>query len=168
MVKHILWYQSGTKNLALCLGSPSSHVPSTLHGYLQNVGCSDADWASDAIDQKSISSYLFYFNGSLVSWSAMKQKSIALSSTEAEYYAMTHTFKEALWLWVFLGLLKFPVPWPFPILSDNQVACSLSNSLAISTWSKHRHTSPFYLCSCPGGVFFYYLGTYKRHASWYI
>jgi hypothetical protein len=81
--------------------------------------------------------YAFYFLGSLVSWSAVKQKSIVLSSTEAEYYAMTHAFKEALWMHVFLGLLKFPVPQPFPILSDNQAACALSQSPAISARSKH-------------------------------
>ena len=56
------------------MGSPSPHVLSTLRGYLQNVGCSDADWASDAIDRKSISGYSFYFEASLVSWSAVKQK----------------------------------------------------------------------------------------------
>ena len=96
---------------------------------MQNVGCSDADWASDVIDRKSISGYCSYFEGSLVSWLAVKQKSIALSSMEAKYYAMTHAFKEALWLCIFLGLLKFPVPCPFPVLCDT---CSLSNSLAIS------------------------------------
>jgi hypothetical protein len=135
--KHVLRYLSGTRHLALCLGSPSPRVPSALRGYLQNMGCSDADWASDAIDRKSISGYSFYFEGSLVSWSAVKQKSIALSSTEAEYYAMSHAFKEALWLRAFLAFLGFPVPRPFPILSDNQAACSLSNSLAISARSKH-------------------------------
>ena len=135
--KHVLRYLAGTSTLALCLGASSPRVPSTLSGYMQNVGCSDADWASDAIDRKSISGYSFYFQGSLVSWSAVKQKSIALSSTEAEYYAMTHAFKEALWLRTFLEVLKFPVPRPFPILSDNQAACSLSNSPAISARSKH-------------------------------
>ena len=135
--KHVLRYLAGTKELALCLGASSPRVPSTLSGYLQNVGCSDADWASDAVDRKSISGYSFYFQGSLISWSAVKQKSIALSSTEAEYYAMTHAFKEALWLRTFLTILKFPVPRPFPILSDNQAACSLSNSPAISARSKH-------------------------------
>ena len=46
-------------------------------------------------------------------------------------------FKEALWLCTFLGLLCFPVPRPFPILSDNQAACALSNSSLISARSKH-------------------------------
>ena len=135
--KHVLRYLAGTASLALRLGSPSPLLPSTLSGFMQNMGCSDADWASDALDRKSISGYSFYFEGSLVSWSATKQKSIALSSTEAEYYAMSHAFKEALWLRVFLGVLRFPVPRPFPILSDNQAACSLSNSPAVSARSKH-------------------------------
>jgi hypothetical protein len=135
--KHVLRYLAGTKDLALCFGASSPRVPSTLSAYMQNVGCSDADWASDTVDRKSISGYSFYFQGSLVSWSAVKQKSIALSSTEAEYYAMSHAFKEALWLRTFLIVLKFPVPRPFPILSDNQAACSLSNSPAISARSKH-------------------------------
>ena len=64
--KHVLRYLSGTKTLALCLGSSSPRVPSTLSCYMQNVGCSDADWASDAADRKSISGYSFYFHGSLV------------------------------------------------------------------------------------------------------
>ena len=135
--KHVLRYLAGTRLLALCLGSSSPRVPSTLCGYMQNMGCSDVDWASDAIDRKSISGYSFYFQGSLISWSAVKQKSIALSSTEAEYYAMTHAFKEALWIHTFLEILKFPVPRPFPILSDNQAACALSNTPAISARSKH-------------------------------
>jgi hypothetical protein len=120
--KHVLRYLAGTPTLALHLGKPSPRIPTTLSGYMQNIGCSDADWASDAADRKSISGYSFFFQGSLISWSAVKQRSIALSSTEAEYYAMTHAFWEALWLHTFLTLLKFPIPRPFPILSDNQAA----------------------------------------------
>jgi hypothetical protein len=60
-----------------------------------------------------------------------------LSSTEAEYYALAHAFKEALWLRTFLGLLHLLFPRPFPILTDNQAACSLTTSSAISACSKH-------------------------------
>ena len=135
--KHVLRYLGSTKLLALSLGSFSSPVPDSLRGFIQNMGCSDADWALNASDRKSISGYSFFFLSSLVSWSTVKQKSIALSSTEAEYYVMTHAFKEALCLRVFLGFLNLPVPHPFPILSDNQAVCSLSTSTAISARSKH-------------------------------
>ena len=94
VAKHVLHYLGGFRLLALCLGTASSTVPESLCGYMQNMGCSDADWA-----------YPFYFFDSLISWSAVKQKSIALSLTEADYYAMSHAFKEALWLWVFLNSL---------------------------------------------------------------
>jgi len=101
------------------------------------MGCSDADWASNSLDRKSISGYCFYFQGSLVSWSAVKQRAVALSSTEAEYYALTHAFKEALWFCLFLTFLHLPFPHPFPLFSDNQAAVSLSTSSTVSSCSKH-------------------------------
>jgi hypothetical protein len=130
--KHILCYLGGTKSLALSLGIPLPSVPDSLSRFIKSMGCSDADWASDTVDQKSISRYSFYFQGSLVSWSSVKQKSIALLSTEAEYYAMLYAFKEALWLHVSLSFLHFPVLRPFPILSDNQATCSLSHTPAMT------------------------------------
>jgi hypothetical protein len=44
--------------------------------------------------------------------------------TEAEYYAMPHMFKEALWLRIFLIFLKFPVPRAFPIFKIMKVVRS--------------------------------------------
>jgi len=41
-------------------------------------------------------SYCFYYLNSLVSWSAIKQKTMALSLTKSEYYAMRHAMKEAI------------------------------------------------------------------------
>ena len=69
-----------------------------------------------------------------------------LLSMEAEYYAMMHAFKEALCLHIFLEILKFPVPRPFPILSDNQAACSLSNSPVVSASSKHIDIRHHFIC----------------------
>jgi len=46
----------------------------------------------------------------LVTWSATKQCTTALSSTEAEYMALTYALKEALWLHLLLTTLKMPLP----------------------------------------------------------
>ena len=135
--KHVLRYLAGSRALALSYGIPHSSTPSALRGFMHNMGCSDADWASDPSHRRSISGFCFFFQGSLVSWSAVKQRTIALSSTEAEYYALTHAFKEALWLRIFLTLLNLPVPHPFPVFSDNQAAISLSSSTSVSSRSKH-------------------------------
>ena len=94
--KHVLRYLAGTRTFALSYGLPHPSTPSSLGGFMHNMGCSDADWASDVTHRRSISGFCFFFCGSLISWSAVKQRTVALSSTEAEYYALTHAFKEAL------------------------------------------------------------------------
>jgi len=109
--------------------------------------CADADWASDSCDRRSISSYCFFFNGSLISWSSVKQCVIALLSTKAEYYAMTHVLKEGIWMRLFLSLLNLPVPKPFSLFSDNQAMLSLLSSESISSCSKHLDIKHHFICS---------------------
>jgi hypothetical protein len=50
IVKQVLCYLGSTKLLALSLDISSLVAPETLRGYMQNMGCSDADWASDTLD----------------------------------------------------------------------------------------------------------------------
>ena len=66
-------------------------------------------------DRKSISDYCFFFLNSLISWSACKQHVVSTSSKESEYYALTNTIKEAIWIRLFLSLMDLPSPSPFPI-----------------------------------------------------
>jgi hypothetical protein len=117
--KCVLQYLAGTLDLALKFNFDEGVVSATLGGFIQACTVSDADWASDESDRQSISGYCFSFMNSLVSWLDVKQKSISLSSTEAEYYSITHALKEALWLHIFLTLLSFSIPRPLPLLSDN-------------------------------------------------
>ena len=65
------------------------------------TGYADAD-GSMAEDRHAISGYAFLIHGGVVSWSAKWQEIIALSTTEAEYVAITHAAKEALLLQFFL------------------------------------------------------------------
>ena len=86
-MKRVYRYLNGTTDLGLC-----------YHGKLLDndlTGFSDSDWAGNPNSWRSVSGYTFLFCGAAVSWSAKKQPTIALSSTEAEYMAMTHASKEA-------------------------------------------------------------------------
>jgi hypothetical protein len=89
-----------------------------LHGF------SDADHASQE-DRHSISGFAFMIGG-CVTASSKRQPIIALSSTEAEYIAMTHSAKEAIWLRALIGDLHKPFTSPTPLHCDNQSAIALS------------------------------------------
>ena len=53
---------------------------------------------------------MLYLNGGPVAWSSKLQPSPALSTTEAEFYAMCDTAKEVRRLQMVLGELGFPQP----------------------------------------------------------
>ena len=132
--KGVLRYLAGTVHLSLQFPSPLSMENTSLPA---TRGLSDADWASDEKDRKSISGYCFYFLNSLISWSSRKQRTVSTSSTESEYYALTNTIKEAIWIKLFLSLTSLPSPIPFPILCDNQSTCTIANTDIISSRTKH-------------------------------
>ena len=90
--KHVIRYLKWTRNLELTYGAASTGI----------VGYTDADHASQ-YHRHSISGYALLINRDAVSCSSKKQSIVALSTTEAEYMAATHTVKEALWLHSFLG-----------------------------------------------------------------
>ncbi|KMQ85397.1 retrovirus-related pol polyprotein from transposon tnt 1-94 [Lasius niger] len=88
-VKRICRYLKGTSKLKLEFSKEGN---STIHDY------GDADWANESIDRRSITGSLFKLQGGPISWQSKKQSTVALSTTEAEYMALSATCQEALWL----------------------------------------------------------------------
>ena len=66
---------------------------------LKLVGYSDSDWGS-SIDRRSTTGYCFMLSvqGGAISWKTRRQPTVALSSTEAEYMALSAATQEALYL----------------------------------------------------------------------
>ena len=58
----------------------------------------DSDFAGSLDTRRSLTGYVFKLLGNTVSWKANLQPVVALSTTEAEYIALTEAIKEALWL----------------------------------------------------------------------
>ena len=96
-VKWILRYLRGTADMRLCFGGDKP----TLVGY------SDSDMAGDIDSRKSTSGYLIKFAGGVVSWQSRLQRCVALSTTVAEFSAITKACKELLWMKKFLQELGF-------------------------------------------------------------
>nr|GEZ04257.1 zinc finger, CCHC-type [Tanacetum cinerariifolium] len=59
-------------------------------------GFVDADYAKDPDKGRSIIGYVFMIHGCIVSWNATLQHVVALSTTEAEYMALTEAVKKHL------------------------------------------------------------------------
>lgn len=79
-------------------------------GILKLIGYSDSDWAGDHADRKSTSGFIFMLNGGLISYASKKQAVVALSSTEAEYVALSLAAREATLLRLLLTGLGLLTP----------------------------------------------------------
>ncbi|KAG6608742.1 Integrase catalytic core protein [Phytophthora cinnamomi] len=88
-VKRIFRYLQGTKSYGIRF-SPGKDID--FQGY------SDADWAGDLSDRKSTSGYLFQVAGGPISWGSKKQSSVSLSTSEAEYIALSLAIQEGKWV----------------------------------------------------------------------
>lgn len=90
-VKWILRYILGTVDVGLVFQQDDSicqHV----------VGYVDSDYAGDLDKRRSTTGYVFTLARGPVSWRSTLQSTVALSTTEAEYMAVTEAIKEAIWL----------------------------------------------------------------------
>ena len=106
-------------------------------GSMLNVnGFTDADYAGCTETRKSRSGFVFLLNGGPISWSSQRQSIVSLSTAEAEYIALTHGAKEAIWLRQFLNDLGLSCK-TVPILVDNQSAIRLASNSEFHKRSKH-------------------------------
>lgn len=148
--KRILKYLLYTKTYCLRFCKDDSK----LQGFV------DSDWASDALDRKSYTGFCFTMSGSAISWQSRKQKTVSLSSTEAEYTALSEAAREA----VYLRNLLHEIIGSFHVIEvycDNQSALKLSVSNQSHNRSKHidvkyhyvrdvvkfKHIKILYLCT---------------------
>ena len=132
-VKRILRYIKGTLNYGLRYSAAGNEIK--LSGY------SDADWAGDLDTRRSTSGYVYQINGCTISWSSKRQITVAKSSTEAEYVALSTSTQEAIWLRVLLGDLGFKQRKPTVIFEDNQSSIELSKNPKFHNRTKHIDVS---------------------------
>ena len=87
--KRVLQYLRGTTNFGIVFRGDDLSGP---------IAYSDADWAGDVGDRKSTSGYVFSIAGGPVSWRSRKQDTVALSTTEVEYVALSSAAQECVWM----------------------------------------------------------------------
>src|SRR5258705_6915469 len=100
------------------------------------IAYADADWASDPINRKSVTGNIIKLAGGAVSWVSRKQKTVALSSTEAEYMCLSDTTRQIVWIESLFKELNFDIK-EIALCGDNQGAIFLASNPAQEHRSKH-------------------------------
>jgi hypothetical protein len=100
------------------------------------VACTDSDWASDPQGRRSQTGYFLKLAGGAISWTSRAQKTIALSSTEAEYMALSDCSRQVVWMHTLMGELGYNLR-PVPICGDNQGSIFIASNPVTEKRSKH-------------------------------
>ena len=130
-VKRIFRYLQGTKTHGLCF-KPGDNIG--FRGY------SDADWAGDLMDRKSTSGYTFLLMSAPVSWGSKKQSSVSLSTSEAEYIALSLAIQEGKWVHRILCEILAATNESGPVLKiheDNQSCIKMTKNPVNHGRAKH-------------------------------
>ena len=129
-VKWVLWYIKGTVDTRLCFKKKGDFV---IKGY------TDSDYNGDLDQRRSTSGMVFTAGGNSISWRSSLQKVVALSTTEAEYIALSDAVKEGVWLKLFSEELGFPQE-SVEIFCDSQSAIALSKNVVYHEKTKNVAT----------------------------
>ncbi|GJR89673.1 retrovirus-related pol polyprotein from transposon TNT 1-94 [Tanacetum coccineum] len=126
-IKRIFQYLKGTIDMGLWY-SKDSCITLTAYADADHAGCQDT--------RRSTSGSAQFLGDKLVSWSSKKQKSTAISSTEAEYIALSGCCAQILWMRSQLTDygLKFN---KIPLYCDNKSAIALCCNNVQHSRSKH-------------------------------
>ncbi|XP_042042950.1 secreted RxLR effector protein 161-like [Salvia splendens] len=92
VLKWLFRYLKGASSYGLVYKAGAENQGGTL------VGFCDSDYASNRDNRRSQTGYVFNLYGTAISWKYGLQHVVSLSTTEAEYIAMTEAVKEAIWV----------------------------------------------------------------------
>lgn len=94
--KRVFRYLSGTPLAGI-------HYKRLGKGVKTVLGYSDSSHADSKIDRKPILAYIFCLNEGAISWASKKAQTVALSTTEAEYMALSLSARQLIWTSKALG-----------------------------------------------------------------
>ncbi|XP_073125339.1 secreted RxLR effector protein 161-like [Henckelia pumila] len=97
------------------------------------VGYLDSDFAGNLDTRKSLTGYVFTFYGTTITWKSNLQSVVALSTTEAEFIAVTEAIKEGLWLKGMIAKLGVKQD---QIASEDNPADAMTKSLPYAKFKK--------------------------------
>ena len=96
----------------------------------------DTYWASDSQTCWSTTGFMMMLAGGIVFWNTHAQKTVAMSSTEAEYMSLSDRCRQLVWTNSLLKELHLDLA-PLPLCSDNQGSIFIAQNAVTEKSSKH-------------------------------
>jgi hypothetical protein len=100
-------------------------------------GTTDSEFGADTDSRVSVFGYNIYFCEALIAWKSKAGQSEKLSSTEAEYVALSEITKEVIFVKQFLETMGIKLSLPILVKDGNMGAIYLSNNHLLSQRTKH-------------------------------
>ncbi|EGD72773.1 hypothetical protein PTSG_12181 [Salpingoeca rosetta] len=132
--KHVVRYLKATSEHGLLFKRRSG---TRKDQPLDLVCYSDASFGTDQLTGRSTTGFTCYINGCLVSWSSRLQPTVALSTAEAEYMAISAAAQDVVFLRQLLMDLDEPEAGATKMLTDNQAAIAIGNDHVTKPRTKH-------------------------------
>jgi hypothetical protein len=149
-VKHVLRYLVGTRTYRLVYDGKLGY------GLL---AFADSDWDSDPFTRRSQSGYILKLANGLITWTSRAQKTVAQSSTEAEYMSLSDCSRQIAWVRNLMTEIGYPMITATPIYGDNQGSIFIASNPITERRTKHidikfhyirqeierNHVAPFFV-----------------------
>ena len=119
-------------------------VPPNFNGILDIFVFSDSDWAGCIDSRRSTVGFIIYMCGGPIAWKSQMKKTLALSSCEAEYMALSEAGREIIWIINFLTEIgvKFNRP---RIYCDSSSAINWAEDPIEHKRNKHIELQYYYI-----------------------
>jgi hypothetical protein len=135
-------YLKGTIDYSISYSTGKAESP-RLQGY------SDADYTGDIVDRRSTIGHLYLLNRGPVTWTSIKQRYIATSTTQLEYISLSEASKQGQWIRALLRELQrtqyLGTNLSAPIFSNNQGCIALARDPIAHSRTKHIDVRYYYI-----------------------
>ena len=116
---HVIGYIKNTLDYGLTYSRDAELTP---------LAYVDADYGGCCDTRRSTSGYVFTMAGGAVTWSSKRQATVALSTVEAEYVAMSRCAQQMVWTQTWLDEVEITHTMPGVIKGDSQGAIALAKT----------------------------------------
>jgi hypothetical protein len=125
---HVIGYIKNTLDYGLTYFHDAELTP---------LAYADADYGGCRVTKRSTSGYVFIMSGGPVTWSSKRQATVALSTVEAEYVAMSRCAQQMKWMQSWLDEVDIKYNVPGIIKGDSRGGIALTKNTKDHRKVKH-------------------------------